>query len=157
MRCTSTDISSEGKRGKHKRCQNSREVKIGRINKILRIQLGLYIRNPGEKSLTQKSWFWWGGLHLNKWPVLKGKWGKKDHTPPPLFNPSLNQSSLIQNYCCDIASTSWVKRWQVANAPNVVLTILLDKYRKYIQVLISQISHICQFSRKHLQELKTVR
>ena len=30
------------------------KVKIGRINKILLIQLGLYIRKPGEKSLTQK-------------------------------------------------------------------------------------------------------
>ena len=30
------------------------KVKIGRINKILWIQLGLYIRKPGEKSLTQK-------------------------------------------------------------------------------------------------------
>ena len=30
------------------------KVKISRINKILRIQLGLYIRKPGKKSLTQK-------------------------------------------------------------------------------------------------------
>ena len=38
--------------------------KNGQIKKILRIQLGLYIRKPGKKIWPKKSWFWLGGLHL---------------------------------------------------------------------------------------------
>ena len=42
------------------------KVKIGRINKILWIQLGLYIRKPGEKSLTQKKLILMRGIALEK-------------------------------------------------------------------------------------------
>ena len=42
------------------------KVKIGQINKILWIQLGLYIRKPGEKSLTQKKLILIRGIALEK-------------------------------------------------------------------------------------------
>ena len=42
------------------------KVKIGQINKILWIQLGLYIRKPGGKSLTQKKLILMRGIALEK-------------------------------------------------------------------------------------------
>ena len=42
------------------------KVKIGQINKILWIQLGLYIRKPGEKSLTQKKLILMRGIAFEK-------------------------------------------------------------------------------------------
>ena len=42
------------------------KVKIGQINKILWIQLGPYIRKPGEKSLTQKKLILIRGIALEK-------------------------------------------------------------------------------------------
>ena len=42
------------------------KVKISRINKILRIQLGLYIRKPGKKSLTQKKLILIRGIAFEK-------------------------------------------------------------------------------------------
>ena len=42
------------------------KVKIGQINKILWIQLGLYIRKPGEKSLTQKKLILIRGIAFEK-------------------------------------------------------------------------------------------
>ena len=50
------------------------KVKIGQINKILWIQLDLYIRKPGEKSLTQKKLILMRGIAFEKkWPALTGK------------------------------------------------------------------------------------
>ena len=42
------------------------KVKIGQINKILWIQLGLYIRKPGGKSLTQKKLILMRGIAFEK-------------------------------------------------------------------------------------------
>ena len=42
------------------------KVKIGQINKILWIQLGIYIRKPGEKSLTQKKLILMRGIAFEK-------------------------------------------------------------------------------------------
>ena len=42
------------------------KAKIGQINKILWVQLGLYIRKPGEKSLTQKKFILMRGIAFEK-------------------------------------------------------------------------------------------
>ena len=42
------------------------KVKIGQINKILWVQLGRYIRKPGEKSLTQKKLILMRGIAFEK-------------------------------------------------------------------------------------------
>ena len=54
----SEDVASEIGRGP--------KSKNGQIKKILRIQLGLYIRKPGEKSLTQKKLILMRGIALEK-------------------------------------------------------------------------------------------
>ena len=41
-------------------------MKNGPIDKILRIQLGLYIRKPGKKSLTQKKLILIRGIAFEK-------------------------------------------------------------------------------------------
>ena len=41
-------------------------MKNGPIDKILRIQLGLYIRKPGKKSLTQKKLILMRGFAFEK-------------------------------------------------------------------------------------------